>query len=89
MPDPFKYVDLNTFEDAFSIDNDLPYPNWKIISEHIRSKFVETEWSGAWREAVDQWLQKLASSLGTGYFIDESPNFFTMSRRDEIGRAHV
>jgi hypothetical protein len=89
MPDQFKYVDLRTFEDALSFDNDLPYPKWKIIGDYIRSKFAETEWSGAWREAVSQWLQKLTESLGTGYAINESPNFFMMSRRDEKGRNQL
>ena len=89
MPDQFKYVDPSTFEDAWSFDNDLPYAKWKIIGDYIRSKFAETEWSGAWREAVSRWLQKLTASLGTGYSINESPNFFIMSRRDERGRNQL
>jgi hypothetical protein len=84
-----KYVDFAQLGKVISVTEGYPYPNWKIIGDHINQNVARRAWTDAWREAVLQWLEKFRTALEPEYFLNESDNFFLVSRQEKNERQQI
>ena len=75
-----ELINLEEVDGAFSFEEGLSRPDWRVISNAIRRRAAEgIDLSAAWDEAVRQWLIQLQRDLGGEYQVAESRRFFLLA----------
>ena len=59
--------------------HDLPHPDWQRVHAWERAEVEHKDAEDFWRRFVADWLSRLADTLGLGYDVRESVNFFLLS----------
>ena len=70
---------LPPFDDAFEVTAGYPRPRWDALWGWVNANVCEQEQHDAVCRIERMWLRRLASHLGGGYALAESPNFFLLS----------
>ncbi|HEX3358647.1 MAG TPA: hypothetical protein VHS31_16850, partial [Tepidisphaeraceae bacterium] len=75
---PPRKTGLQLPPEMFDIDHGLPYPRWGAVKIFIRSLPGEFNLHEYYCDAVEIWLQRLISSLGPSYHVQESKHFMLL-----------
>jgi len=83
-----ELVNLAELPQAFTMDQGFLYLNWEPVNALINGKVAEPEQGRAWKDAVAQWMERLAANLGEDYVVRDSGRFVLVSCVSER-RANV
>jgi hypothetical protein len=69
--------------DSFTWEEDLPRPQWEILSTWVNTRVEPPDRAAAWTDIARQWLDKLRPALGRGYRVHESDHFLLLAPQAE------
>ena len=76
---PHDRLDIS---DSFTWDEDLPRPQWDLLTTWVENRVEPPDRHAAWSDIARQWLERLRGELGDGYRTDESDNFLLLTPKD-------